>query len=108
MGSKIVLYNRGDGFWAVDEIGHGHRRVVVDAASDDAAQYCAEDLGKKAGAFTLSAERAFWRGQEATIEQLNHLEGCSCFFVEGISQGEASDLLAAARVRRAYSSLVRP
>lgn len=107
VGSKVVLYDRGDGFWAVEEIGWGKRRIVVEAASDDAAQYCAEEWGAKAGAFKLSTERAIWRAQEATSEQLRFLEEFSCFCVEGLSQGEASDILAAARVRRSYSNLVK-
>lgn len=94
----IVLCER-DGLWVARS---GHEEIVAHA---DMAmvQGIAEQRARELGALSLSKDDAIWRSRPASDSQVGRMRSRECFFVEGITQGQAADVLTASIVRERYA-----
>lgn len=81
---------------------------IMEAHDLSLVQGAAEDYARSHGALKLSWEEAVWRSREPTPEQLRQMKNLCTFYAEGsLTQGEASDLIALAMVRKKYNRKVK-
>lgn len=100
---SVVLFQR-NGSW-VAEVG---AMKIIEAADLSLVQGAGEDYARSQGALGLSWKTAVWRSREPTSGQMNLMKNHGVFYCDGaLTQGEASDLITAAMVRRKYNYKVR-
>ena len=81
----------------------GLPEIVAGPAEDvSLVQGLAEGLARERGALSLTAKDALWRSREPSQAQLRRLSELDTIWAPGLTQGEASDLISAARVREFY------
>jgi len=81
----------------------GRRRPIAEGLSLPYAQGVAEDHARKVGAGGLVNPKAQWRQKEASDKQIWLLRKLHVAPRAGITAGEASDLISAAKLRRVLS-----
>lgn len=98
---QVVLRQAGEG-WTVTEMrAGGGGQTLADALDLGYAQGLAEDTVRRWGARSLARADAPWRAQPASYAQLQALRGNGLTPTEGMTKGEASDLLSVAKAASA-------
>lgn len=93
----IVLRSEG-GLW----IAHTSKEELIRHKDMSLAQGVAEQHARERGATTLTKEDALWRSAPANDGQLASLDQLRTFYTEGVTQGEAADLITSATVKERW------
>lgn len=100
----IVLKRHAEGGW----VAHTSRETLIRHEDMALVQGVAEEHARKLGATRLTKEDALWRSAPANDGQLGLLDRLDVFYTEGLTQGEAADLITAAKVKQEYGVTRRP
>jgi superfamily II DNA or RNA helicase len=100
---NVALFEDG-GKWRA-EVGN---MKIIETSDLSLAQGAAEDYARSQKALGLSAKDAAWRTREPSAGQLRLMKQLNVFYADGtLTQGEASDLITAAKVRKQYVNKIR-
>lgn len=98
-GKSLIVLSLEDGRWAVRELIQGERQRVLGQDLDlGYAQGIAEDRARALGGGVLLQRDAPWRGKPASLKQRTALRRWHITLKDGLTSGEASDLLQGAIV----------
>lgn len=99
----VIVLREVDNLWTVERL-KGQKKEPISSPSPDVGlvQGVAEAYARERGQLGLSVDRAAWRSMDPTDEQESLLARLDVFYPEGVTRGEADDLITAAKVRRIY------
>lgn len=100
-GDDHVVMRRDGEEW----IAHTSREELARHADMSVVQGIAEERARREGATRLSKDDAIWRSRPANAAQLRSLSRMAVFWVDGLTQGDAADLITTETVRKKYGGV---